>query len=273
MAVVSPDDPVALFMRMRGIPMTGENYQRTQQGLRVGGWNGGNQPISSQVERQAYGSLPDRQSAAEPQSGEQASPIDDQSQYLDDIAGRSVQSRDLPPVTDGMSPPDKSAAAQKSGTTNPAAADAKTTANEGADGAAMPDGASNSNKEMSMGDMVTSLLGALGLGGVGYALMRGKNATPGMGASAAAVDSQPVTTSRQLQLEGPNRLAELPAAPDMKQLPAPDTMYAGAPQEPLGLPKPRHRVQAGSSREAAISSITKRGRKLDAARAAARMIK
>lgn len=63
------NDPVAFALLSKGVPNTPENYNRMKEALRVGGWTGGNAPVTAETQRRGRGYMPQR--------GEESASIDE----------------------------------------------------------------------------------------------------------------------------------------------------------------------------------------------------
>lgn len=288
MTVMSPDDPVVIAMRNKNVPMTGENYQRMSMALQTQGANGRHTPMSAKQMRDARGLMPNAKSNdwfddGDGPDSEDVNDVDvdpnvdaedttdyysrdmeeaNAMQYMDELAGDGV-------VTAKTNDPKALSTRLMNKTANAATVSDVSNGNE-----VIPSvDVSTGSNENAGGGVIATLLAALA-GGVGLKALMGNKTN----VSASGVNDVPAlrednveSLNNQRRLSGPAELKQV-GRNELKQLPAPDTIYQGAGDELKQLPKPKYRVKAGSSRDDAVTAITARGKKLNAARMAARRL-
>lgn len=81
MPITPVNDPVMGRLRKSGLPNTPENYNRMRDAMRMGGWSGGHQPYTAEMDRGARGYIP-----TESVDGEVVDASNDVNEYMDELA-------------------------------------------------------------------------------------------------------------------------------------------------------------------------------------------
>lgn len=259
------DDPVIAELRRRGVSPSTDNYNRLSAAMKGAGWSGGHAPVNVSP-MTLSGQVPD-----DMQYGAQQNDPDSKQTALDEVEAEEIPDQygkelsEADAYLDNIAGDGKTTARSKQAATpsqnvvgggkQQMGSGGKTEQPELNNGESNMGGAQPNMEEGSswIADALTALLGGgalaagakmLGMGGGQQPAARGNPQMTG------ALEGEVLPPEDKMKaLPAPEADRRLMIEQQLKQaLPKPDVIYQGAPEEQKALPKPRHRVKAGSSK-------------------------